>query len=231
MAVVMFSAVAVACWPQRGLSQKLFVGSRSRTRKPLEISNQIWLGLVPVGLLIVPFDPFSGSLLAVCGPVAWWFACRGKAQALYRARRDALPETLDLISIAVASGLTVASAIELVSEEGPNPVRAAFASILSRSDSGMPLARALPPMSDELGESYHQLVVAFVSSVRDGAPLGDLLNRLGDHSRVSRRRRAEERSRRLTVLMLFPLAACSMPAVLIGTAVPVVVVAIRSLSL
>lgn len=230
MAVVMFGSVLAFCWPQPGLGQKLLAESAPPSSRRVELSDQIWFALVPIGLLLIPFDNFTGALLVVCGPAAWWFSRRGKARGLSRARRDALPETLDLIAIAVASGLTIASTIKLISEEGPHPVRTAFASILIRSDSGIPLVRAFSPMSDELGESYHQLVVALVSSVRDGAPLGDLLSRLGDHARVSRRRRAEEKSRRLTVLMLFPLAVFSMPAVLVGTVVPVVVVAIRSTS-
>ena len=129
VAVVMFGSVLLACWPKPDVSKKPLDETPSRTSMRVELNEQIWFGLVPIGLLLILFDMFTGTLLVACGPAAWWFARRGKAQALGRARRDALPESLDLMAIAVASGLTVASAIKIVSEEGPSPVRPAFASI------------------------------------------------------------------------------------------------------
>lgn len=179
---------------------------------------------------LYPWMRFPGSRSVLCGPTGWWWQGRRNSEEIKRLRRQALPETLDLLAIAIASGTTVAGAMQLVRTEGPSPVRDAFNRVLLRASSGQPLATALTGLSDDLGESYHPLAAVLISSVRDGAPLVQILERLGDQSRLSRRRRAEERARRLPVLMMFPLALCSMPAVLVGTVVPLVVVGFRSTS-
>jgi tight adherence protein C len=188
----------------------------------------VWFATIPVGLAIALEDPLAGVTVVLAGPTAQWWHGRRQTEDVKRARREAVPETLDLITIAVGSGLTVHGAIQLVADVGPGVVRNAFEAVLGRSSSGQPLARALPGLSDELGEAYQPMVTALIASVRDGAPLGQLLARLGDNARLSRRRRAEERARRLPVVMMFPLAVCSMPAVLVGTIVPLVVVGFRS---
>lgn len=186
---------------------------------------------MPIGFVLATRDPLWGVLVALCGPALWWFRSRQRLAKDLRAKRDALPEVLDLVAISVGAGMTIAGAIRLARSEAPVAVRSGFSSVLALSNAGVPLERALPRLFDDLGESYNQLVAALVGSVRDGAPLAELLNRLGDNARTSRRRRAEERGRRLPVVIMFPLAVCSMPAVLIGTIVPVVIVGLRSTSI
>lgn len=228
-AILMFGATLAFMWPAVSpkplRSQTLPSTRRQRTAA---WRDSLWFVSVPIGLLLVLADPMSATVIAAGGPIAWWWQRRRRAEDLKRARREAVPETLDLVSIAVGSGLTVHRALQLVADIGPAPVQMTFGTVLARSSSGQPLARALPGLSDDLGEAYHPLVMALIASVRDGAPLGQLLMRLGDNSRLSRRRRAEERARRLPVVMMFPLALCSMPAVLVGTIVPLVVVGFRS---
>ena len=53
------------------------------------------------------------------------------------------------------------------------------------------------------------------AATRFGAPLSELLVTQADALRASDRRRAEAQARRLPVLMLFPLAFCILPALLI----------------
>lgn len=235
IALVMLGSIVFALWPQDRLSNFNTDSALERQSggpsKRHAMRDEVWLLLSPVGLFLALRAPVSGILVAACGPALWWFRGRQRLARDQRAKRDALPEVLDLVAMAVGAGLTVSSAMQLARDEGPDAVRLAFGSVLARSDAGLPLARALPNLFDDLGESYDQLVTALVSSVRDGAPLADLLARLGDNARMSRRRRAEERGRRLPVVMMFPLSVCSMPAVLIGTIVPVAIVGFRSASI
>ncbi len=226
--LLMLAAVLAFLWPSPS-PEPLVATTRTagRTRRS-PTGESLWFVTVPIGLALVAADPLSAVMIAAGGPIAWWWQRRRRAEDVKRARRDAVPETLDLISIAVGAGLTVNGGLLLVKDVGPMAVRQSFGQVLDRSASGQPLARVLPGLSDDLGDAYHPLVMALVASVRDGAPLGQLLMRLGDNARVSRRRRAEERARRLPVVMMFPLALCSMPAVLVGTIVPLVVVGFRS---
>lgn len=231
----MFGSILVALWPRDGTLKiqgrlPTPVIARSIKSRGQTFSDEVWLVLVPVGLVLSTMGPVSGVLVALCGPAMWWFRSRQRLAKDLRAKRDALPEVLDLVAVSLGAGITVSGALRLARSEAPVAVRSGFTSVLALSEAGVPLERALPKLFDELGESYNQLVTALVASVRDGAPLTDLLNRLGDNARISRRLRAEERGRRLPVVIMFPLSVCSMPAVLIGTIVPVIIVGLRSTS-
>lgn len=228
MEVMVFFAVLGALWPSGHKGRGRLVSTKRVRPKARSAGDRVFYLFVPLGIVILAFDPFFGVVLIATGPAALWFRARSHTEAGKRALREALPETTDLLSIALGSGSSVAGAIQLVATEGPVPVRPAFRSVLVEAMSGEPLMRTLPRLSDSLGEEFQSLATALTSSVRDGAPLGQLLLRLGDNARLSRRRRAEERARRLSVAIMFPLAFCSMPAVLIGTVVPIVIVGFRS---
>ena len=225
-----FTAVAGLMWPARAGKPTAIQPHRAPAQVSWLSADRRWMIVTGIGIAVIPLDAVSGVAIVLCGPTGWWWQGRRNSEEIKRLRRQALPETLDLLAIAIASGTTVAGAMQLVRTEGPSPVRDAFNRVLLRASSGQPLATALTGLSDDLGESYHPLAAVLISSVRDGAPLVQILERLGDQSRLSRRRRAEERARRLPVLMMFPLALCSMPAVLVGTVVPLVVVGFRSTS-
>ena len=67
------------------------------------------------------------------------------------------------------------------------------------------------------------LVDVLLASERYGVPLGDGLDRVAREARLERRRRAEERARRVPVLLLFPLVLCVLPAFGLLTVVPLLV--------
>jgi hypothetical protein len=56
-----------------------------------------------------------------------------------------------------------------------------------------------------------------------------LLTRLGAEARSARRIQAEIRARRLPVQLLFPLVVCSLPALLVGAVLPLLLLSFRSL--
>lgn len=135
-----------------------------------------------------------------------------------------LASTIDLVSVVLGSGGTTAHALRLVQARGPVGVRAPVTGLLDRWHSGVNLSRVLVEMPEAIGEEYRSLASALVSTERDGAPVGALLARLGDEARVVRRQIAEVRARRLSVQLLLPLVCCSLPAVIVGAVVPLVIV-------
>jgi tight adherence protein C len=71
--------------------------------------------------------------------------------------------------------------------------------------------------------------VALADSSRHGTALGPSLDRLAIEARTARRHRAEERARRVPILLLFPLVTCTLPALGLLTIAPLAVGALRDL--
>ena len=94
---------------------------------------------------------------------------------------------------------------------------------------GEPLADALGRLAD-LGPAVRPLAAALVAAERDGAAIGDRLERLALDARLGHRRRAEEAARRLPVQLLFPLVGCVLPAFGLLTVVPLLAASMPHLS-
>ena len=74
-------------------------------------------------------------------------------------------------------------------------------------------------------------MAALVASERYGAPLAAGLDRLAAEVRASRRRRADEVARKVSVKLLFPLVLCILPAFALLTVAPLIASALKSLRL
>jgi tight adherence protein C len=144
---------------------------------------------------------------------------------------DELPDVIDLLLLAVGSGLNVHLAVHAVAGRAPPVVGAALAAAERRATQGDALADALEDAVTELGEEARPLVVALTSSLRYGTPVVPALERVVTEARADRRRRAEEAARRVPVKLLFPLVLCILPAFAALTVLPVLAGALGSLRL
>lgn len=151
---------------------------------------------------------------------------RGDQEA---AALDDLVGTVELTAAVIGSGGTVGAALAGLAEHGPERVAPAFARVVERRRNGLLLADALAPASHDLGPAFHPFVGALLVSASGGAPVGLLLQRLGDDADAARRRSVEVRARRLSVTLLPPLVLCHLPALVLGALAPVVIVAIGRL--
>lgn len=183
------------------------------------LATAVVLGVVP------PVAP-------VVGVVAWAFpgVQAGRAERRRRAALVAdLPDVVDLLALAVGSGLTVGMAVAHVARRGSGPLAGELHRVLEEVALGRRLADALDDLPARAGEAVRPLVGALVSSERYGAPLVAGLERLADEVRRDRRRRAEEAARKVPVKLLFPLVACTLPAFGLLTVGPLIASAVRSL--
>lgn len=166
-----------------------------------------------------------------------WMAPRALTSRHQRRRRAAiatdLPDVVDLLSLAVGAGLSVALAVREVGRRGTGPV----AVELRRACAEVALGRRLADTLDDLvhprrgGEAVRGLVAALVACERYGAPLVPALHRLSLEVRADRRRSAEEAARKIPVKLLFPLVTCTLPAFALLTVAPLIASAVRSLRL
>ncbi len=201
----------------------------------------------------LPFDPMVGSrtlvvvtvvaitLLAV-SPVLSLVPLIGIVAVTLRRRRGrqvmaaavigrVLPEVIDLLTLAIGSGLTLRMAFSVTAPWLPEPFGSAVAEVTRRSDSGEPFAVALEVATSALGPDARPLVSTLIASETDGAALLPALERVGDEARRRRRVAAEDRARRLPVAMLFPLVICVLPAFALLTVVPLLIGSLTGLQL
>jgi pilus assembly protein TadC len=139
-----------------------------------------------------------------------------------------LPEVVDLLTVAVGSGLPVAAAIGAVSGRSPPPWRQALDDCLRLAADGALLDEALGSLA-RLGDEAAPLVGALRAGLVDGDRLAEQLARLAADARDLRRRRAQERARTIPVRLLLPLVACSLPAFAVLTIVPILAGALHDL--
>jgi tight adherence protein C len=165
----------------------------------------------------------------VVGAAAWArVAERRRRRDAHDAWASALPDTVDLFALALASGMTVPSALRVVAPRSPAPVGPALVDAEARFRHGEPLADALARVADA-GPPARPLVSVLTAAHCDGLPVAEPLARLGSDLRDERRRTAESRARQTPVRLLFPLVLCTLPAFVLVTVVPPVITALDDL--
>ncbi|HEY6959770.1 MAG TPA: type II secretion system F family protein [Candidatus Limnocylindria bacterium] len=127
---------------------------------------------------------------------------------------DDLATLLDAVVVGLDAGLTFEHALATLVRQAPDAVRGADARrLLADLSLGAPLSNALARFASRPDEARIAALVG--TSLRFGSPLAPLLVTQADALRTTARHHAEAVARRLPVLMLFPLAFCILPALLI----------------
>jgi len=144
---------------------------------------------------------------------------------------SAAAATADLGAAVLGAGGNVGDVVTTVSRKGPNAVRPTFVAVCARSRSGVVLADALSFASDELGSAFHPFIGALLLADSGGASIGSVLQHLRDDARRNREFEAARQARALAARLVVPLVVCSLPAVIVGVIVPMVIVSFGSIDL
>lgn len=171
------------------------------------------------------------SVLIAGGAVAWTPLQKARTAARVRSElTEAVPETVEIVTLAISAGMMIDDAFGLVVQCGPRAVRAAFTGALARLGAGSTRREVITGIPLVAGPGFTPMAQVLLAAERDGAPVALVLDRLAGEAMVAHRHAARERAGRVPVLLLAPLLACSLPAVLIGTIVPFVIVTLGQTS-
>ena len=144
-------------------------------------------------------------------------------------RRDAcrvtndLPDLLDLMTISVAAGLGLEQAMQVSCARFESPVCDELRLTLREMELGLSRHDALDNL--KLRTDIDDLITfSVVLSQADalGLPIGRVLEAQADEMRDKRRQRAREKAAKVPVKILFPLALCFLPAIMIIVLGPIV---------
>jgi tight adherence protein C len=183
------------------------------------------LGLIALvsGAVSLKMGLASLFLLPIIGGLAPSYWLRHRIKARKDQVTNDLPDLLDLMCISVAAGLGLEQAMQVSCARFESPVCHELRLTLREMELGLSRHDALENM--KLRTDIDDLVTfAVVLSQADalGLPIGRVLQAQADEMRDKRRQRARERAAKVPVKILFPLALCFLPAIMIIVLGPIV---------
>jgi tight adherence protein C len=186
------------------------------------------LGIFTHNSLFLILFPAFGLGLGFYLPVLW---LKQKVDAHRKEIQLALPDAMDLLTIAVEAGLSFDAAMARVTEKFKNALSNEFAVVLQETRLGRPRLEALDDMGRRCGvEDLHNFVQAVIQSEQMGVGIAKILRLQSDEIRRKRRQRAQEKAAQASLKMLLPMVGCIFPTlwiVLLGPAVLILIKAMR----
>ena len=218
LALLWMAVVVFLGWQRRPRQVRSPAPTEPRARSPITASV---VGFALAAVIALAVHPVLGVAM---GLLMWITPHRRRARRHRRTQAEIieeLPEAIDLLRLAISSGLNVHLAVAAVGERLCGPVGQGLAGAVEQAHTGMRLADALEPLPETVGEPVRPLVRVLIDGDRYGTELEPALEQLAADSRLLRRRRAEEQARRLPLRLLLPLVTCILPAFILLTLAPV----------
>jgi tight adherence protein C len=194
-------------------------------RKPTEYLGLrwalIWIGFPLSGwLLIAGKFSFLHTFLAIIVVLSSWWApplwLRWRTEARHQELDHSLPDLLDRLQLSLEAGLGFELSLRRAVSHREGLLATELRLTLAMLDRGHTKEEAFDRLVER--NPSHD-VRAFAAAVKQAEKLGtSLSNRLqvqGELLRARRRRRAEEASQRLPILIVFPLVFFFLPTLLI----------------
>jgi tight adherence protein C len=152
----------------------------------------------------------------------YWLSARASARQAEILR--ALPDALDMMTIAVDAGLGLSGAMQRICDNWDNALVEEFTRLLAEVRLGRSRTEALENMALRTGvKEVISFVMALTLAEKLGANIAKVLHIQAEQMRIARRQRAEQLAREASIKMLFPLVFLIFPAmfaVILGPAVP-----------
>jgi len=187
--------------------------------------------LTVAALVALAVAPPLAPMVVTIGVVVPRSRARTAERRRLRALEAALPDTVDLLVLAVGAGCNVPLALAAAGRRGTGVLAAELRRVSADVERGRRLADALDDLPARAGEPTRALAGVLAGCERYGTPVLPALHRLADEVRLQRQRRAEAAARRVPVTLLFPLVLCILPAFALLTVAPLVAGALRELRL
>lgn len=177
--------------------------------------------LLALGLLYASVSGSStGLLCALAGAIVGYLGPDVVLSRMAATRQlaigNALPDTLDQLTICVEAGLGFDAALLRIAGTGEGPLSEEVTRLLQDLRFGVPRHEALDALLARTDvPELRQFVHAVVQAETYGVPVSRVLRAQAAEQREKRRFRAEERAMKLPVKVIFPLIFCILPVLFI----------------
>jgi len=129
--------------------------------------------------------------------------------------RHSLPDSLDMLSVCVAAGLSFDQAMMRVGQTFKTPMGMEFARVVAEIEIGVSRKQALRNLQARVDISeLSSFVAVILQSEKMGMSIADVLHSQAEQVRIFRQYRAKEIAQKLPAKMMFPLALFIFPALL-----------------
>lgn len=200
---------------------------------PLDRVLAVKVVLLGLGLAVSLLVATSGSwtprtvLAVVLTPPFLWFLPDLLLLNVGIKRRqqitEALPDTLDQLSIAVEAGLGFEGALNHVARNTSGPLAEEIIRTLQDMRVGVPRREAYLDLGHRTDvPDLKRFVRAIIQAEQRGVSVARVLNVQASEMRLKRSQRAEETAMKIPVKVIFPLMFCILPALLVVIAGPAV---------
>jgi tight adherence protein C len=173
-------------------------------------------GLVVLGggsKLLLTVAPVFGGMVGYLIPGA---GLGQKAINRQEAIQRAMPDTMDLLTIAVEAGLGLDAALAHVRRNVPGPLSDEVGRMLQEVQLGVPRAEAFRNLAARTDvDDLRAFVLAMVQADTFGISIAKVLRSQSKELRMKRRQRAEEKAQKIPVKLLFPMIFCILPSMFI----------------
>jgi tight adherence protein C len=187
-------------------------------------------GGVVLGLLFLGIFSFAWPLRVLgflaFGLLGYWLPNIVLTNAVQRRQneiRNALADSIDLLTICVESGLGFDAALAHVSKNTTGPLADEFYRTLQEVQLGRSRNEAMRNLADRSNlPELRAFVLAMVQADIFGVSVANVLRVQAKDMRIKRRQLAEERAMKVPIKVLFPVLFCIFPAlfvVILGPAV------------
>jgi tight adherence protein C len=167
-----------------------------------------------------------GAVIGFFGPVMW---LRQKVNKRRKEIQLALPDAMDLLTIAVEAGLGFDAAMARVTEKFNNALSEEFGTVLQETRLGRPRLEALDDMGRRSGvEDLHNFVQAVIQSEQMGVGIAKILRIQSDEIRRKRRQKAQEKAAQASLKMMLPMVGCIFPTLWIVLLGPSVLILLKA---
>jgi tight adherence protein B len=190
----------------------LYSGAKTTVGSVLLTSAALAVGAaVAVHSLIasLPLTMIAGAV----GGAARYFLLRFKKSRRLKKFNEALPDAIELMARALRAGHSMASSIEVISQQSPEPLAGEFGTCFQQQKFGIPFRDALLNVGERIpSNDLHFLITAILVQKETGGDLTDILDRttavIRDRVRIEGEVRTYTAQGRLTgwILSLLPVA-------------------------
>jgi tight adherence protein C len=158
--------------------------------------------------------PFLGGAMGYLVPAG---GIGQRALNRQEAIQRAMPDTIDLLTIAVEAGLGFDAALAHVRRRVPGPLSDEIGRMLQEIQLGVSRPDALRNLAARTDvEELRAFTLAMVQADQYGISIANVLRAQSKELRVKRRQRAEEKAQKVPTKLLFPLIFCILPAMFIA---------------